>query len=207
MDHPARATTMQTLGGIFRDVDDVGIQTLTLQGNTGWRYRTKYGMDGLKTAAFLYNSIYKEYFTRVKASSGVELLLINGVDQYTYSISPDDFQMMRSKSDPLLFQYTLQMTTIQDVSMATAPAADPVKEIVGNIKSVLATAAATATTTQTSTKQYYVVVSGDTLSGIALKFYGNGGATYYNQIAQANHISDPNLIYVGQVLVIPPIAA
>ena len=43
--------------------------------------------------------------------------------------------------------------------------------------------------------QYYNVVSGDTLSGIAAKF-----GTTVAQLCSWNNISDPNLIYVGQVL-------
>lgn len=47
----------------------------------------------------------------------------------------------------------------------------------------------------------YTVVSGDTLWGIAVRFYGDG--TRYPEIAAANGIADPNLIYPGQVFVIP----
>ena len=48
------------------------------------------------------------------------------------------------------------------------------------------------TTTNSNT---YTVKSGDTLSGIAGKFN-----TTYTQLAQLNHISNPNVIHVGQVL-------
>lgn len=44
----------------------------------------------------------------------------------------------------------------------------------------------------------YRVVQGDTLSGIALRF-----GTTVQALVRANHIADPNLIYVGQTLVIP----
>lgn len=44
----------------------------------------------------------------------------------------------------------------------------------------------------------YIVQRGDTLSAIARRF----GVTY-QAIAQANNIANPNLIYVGQVLIIP----
>lgn len=48
----------------------------------------------------------------------------------------------------------------------------------------------------------YVVVKGDTLYGIAKRFYGNG--TQYPKVASANKaIKNPNLIYPGQKLVIP----
>lgn len=52
--------------------------------------------------------------------------------------------------------------------------------------------------------QYYTVVSGDTLSKIAKKYYGNANA--YNAIFEANRpmLSSPDRIYPGQVLRIPP---
>jgi nucleoid-associated protein YgaU len=50
----------------------------------------------------------------------------------------------------------------------------------------------------------YTVVSGDTLSGIAQKMYGSAGK--YQQIFKANQpmLKDPDHIYPGQVLRIPP---
>lgn len=49
----------------------------------------------------------------------------------------------------------------------------------------------------------HTVVKGDTLWGIAKKYYGSGDQ--YNKIYQANSdkIKNPNLIYIGQVLSIP----
>lgn len=44
----------------------------------------------------------------------------------------------------------------------------------------------------------YIVKPGDTLSGIALRF-----GTTYQEIAAYNNISNPNLIYAGQRLLIP----
>lgn len=48
-----------------------------------------------------------------------------------------------------------------------------------------------------SSNGYYTVQSGDTLSGIALKF-----STTSIKLAQLNSISNPNLIYVGQRLLV-----
>lgn len=48
-----------------------------------------------------------------------------------------------------------------------------------------------------SSNGYYTVQSGDTLSGIALKF-----STTSSKLAQLNSISNPNLIYVGQRLLV-----
>jgi nucleoid-associated protein YgaU len=49
----------------------------------------------------------------------------------------------------------------------------------------------------------YTVQSGDTLSHIALHYYGSAGRQSYMKIAEANGISDPNKIRVGQQLKIP----
>ena len=51
--------------------------------------------------------------------------------------------------------------------------------------------------------EYYVIESGDTLSGIAKQFYGN--AMDYPKIFEANRevIKDPDLIFPGQKIRIP----
>jgi len=51
--------------------------------------------------------------------------------------------------------------------------------------------------------EYYEIVSGDTLSAIAKKYYGK--ASEYPRIFEANRevIKDPDLIFVGQKIRIP----
>lgn len=66
--------------------------------------------------------------------------------------------------------------------------------------------ASAATTTATKAaapkpKKMYTVKRGDSLWAIAQRQMGNG--SLYPKIASANHISNPNLIYPGQQLVIP----
>lgn len=51
------------------------------------------------------------------------------------------------------------------------------------------------------TKNYHTVVRGDTLWGISKKYYGTGSR--YPEIAKANNISNPDIIHVGQKLLIP----
>lgn len=51
--------------------------------------------------------------------------------------------------------------------------------------------------------QVYVVRPGDTLSGIAYRNYGNVALWPYIFAANRNQIYNPNLIYPGQVLVLP----
>jgi len=56
-----------------------------------------------------------------------------------------------------------------------------------------------------TTTRIYVVVSGDSLSKIAKREYGD--ANKWKQIFEANRdiIKDPNLIYPGQKLKLPPL--
>lgn len=49
--------------------------------------------------------------------------------------------------------------------------------------------------------RYHTVAKGDTLWAIAQKYYGNGSR--YPEIAKANNVSNPNVISVGQKLLIP----
>ena len=64
-------------------------------------------------------------------------------------------------------------------------------------------AQATASTGDTAASQTYTVVSGDSLSKIAKKFYGD--ANQWKKIFDANtdKIKNPDLIHPGQVLAIP----
>lgn len=58
-------------------------------------------------------------------------------------------------------------------------------------------------TAQVLSEQQYTVQSGDSLSRIAKRFYGDGNA--WKQIFEANRdtLKDPDKIFPGQVLTIP----
>ncbi|WRS27209.1 LysM domain-containing protein [Oscillospiraceae bacterium MB08-C2-2] len=49
----------------------------------------------------------------------------------------------------------------------------------------------------------YTIQSGDTLSAICRKYYGDASPASYNKLAQANGISNPHLIFAGKTLKIP----
>ena len=50
----------------------------------------------------------------------------------------------------------------------------------------------------------YTIVSGDMLSVICRRYYGDGSAKYYNALAAYNGIQNPHLIYPGNTITIPP---
>jgi LysM repeat protein len=52
-----------------------------------------------------------------------------------------------------------------------------------------------------NSQRTYIVQKGDTLWGIAKRYYGNGNR--YPEIARANNIANPNIIHIGQKLIIP----
>ena len=74
----------------------------------------------------------------------------------------------------------------------------------GNVHGVSGVDDQIQTTQPADESKYYTVVKGDTLSKIAKEFYGNANA--YQQIFEANRpmLSDPDKIYPGQNLRIPP---
>lgn len=74
-----------------------------------------------------------------------------------------------------------------------------------NLTKIVASVAAlgagvAATTAVANADTVYTVQSGDTLSGISMKFAKD--TNYVNELAQKNNIKDINMIYVGQKLVI-----
>jgi NitT/TauT family transport system substrate-binding protein len=78
----------------------------------------------------------------------------------------------------------------------SAPAIEKTKAIMGTAKSV-------ATLTAAGTARGYIVAPGDTLSHIALKYYGNRFT--WEKIYEANKpmMKNPDYIYVGQRIIIP----
>lgn len=92
--------------------------------------------------------------------------------------------------------YSVELDTINmDYSDIVASDAD------GNV--VTDTVATAPSAPPASTGLTYTVVTGDYLRKLAQRFYGNGNL--YTKIFEANRdkISDPNLIFPGQVFTIP----
>lgn len=75
--------------------------------------------------------------------------------------------------------------------------------LAGNVQGVEKVMAVTVKTPDEPRVEYYEIASGDTLSGIAKKFYGD--AMQYPRLFDANRevIKDPDLIYPGQKIRVP----
>lgn len=76
--------------------------------------------------------------------------------------------------------------------------------LAGNIQGVTEVRIDNLTTPVSTEKvEYYIIKSGDTLSGIAARYYGDG--SQYPRIFEANRevIKNPDLIYPGQKIRIP----
>ena len=80
---------------------------------------------------------------------------------------------------------------------------EKVRLVVGNTEGIASVDDRMTTAVQEPEAQFHTVVSGDSLSKIAKKYYGN--AMKYPVIFEANKpmLKDPDKIYPGQVLRIP----
>lgn len=98
---------------------------------------------------------------------------------------------------------------VEDAIRVTAPrpvqqTAAPARPAGAPAQAAPAAAGAQPAATQQPESKFYQVKPGDTLSKIAKEFYGEANA--YGAIFEANKpmLSDPDKIYPGQVLRIPP---
>lgn len=119
----SRATVHQTLGReVSGWVDSFGeaLPTCTISGNTGWRYAAGIGRDGFQSFEDLNTLVQQKYHAAKQAAidagrdpAGVKLLFVDVLDHFAWSVIPTQFVLRRSKSRPLLFQYSI---TLQAVS-------------------------------------------------------------------------------------------
>ncbi len=97
-----------------------------------------------------------------------------------------------------------------DIAIVTGEAATQIDRekavlVVGNHEGIAAVDDRMTVSEPAPESQFHTVVRGDTLSKIAKAYYGD--AMKYPQIFDANRpmLTDPDLIYPGQVLRIPPL--
>ena len=86
---------------------------------------------------------------------------------------------------------------------ATAAGTDSAAQVISMTKAALAHSTLDAATHAAKASQNYAVRSGDTLSSISDHVYGKSGDWQWLYHVNSKTISDPNLIYPGQVLNVP----
>lgn len=134
----------------------------------------------------------------------------------TSTVSPAELDAMKRRKalEKLLGELSLQVENLKiDVTGDTAVVHGQVDDqaerekvvlAIGNVIGIAHVDDRLETKKAEPESQMYTVVAGDSLSKIAKKFYGN--AAKYNAIFEANKpmLKDPDKIYPGQVLRIPP---
>lgn len=110
---------------------------------------------------------------------------------------------MRQTTRPLSFSLLGLLGAIAVACGGSGSAtATPTPSATASPTSTVAAGPPVATATPEATPQTYVVSEGDTLYDIAATF----GVTV-EALSEANGITDPTLLQIGQVLVIPPASA
>lgn len=224
-----RVTMTQTLTGLYFDDYGWGVPTLVLSGNTAWTSPkgmfNGYPANGYAVAKHLYRDIYMYYFQGEHGNSNptdMEMLIFDYTNNQAWKVKPmpNGFQTSRSKTDPMVIYYTCRFWVIRD--LINDPAS-PDQKIADNVKDFIVRLAphgreskqqsppaqvkqaiGSAKNVSQRPAQTYTVQSGDSLWAIAQKFYGDGNQ--WQRIYQANSsvVKNPNLIFPGQTLIIPP---
>ena len=160
-------------------------------------------------------SVEKKYNT-------IEINTLNGtlnfiVTEETIKLKAGDTVKLQGLGKYLSGDYYVKDITRQVSKNGYSHSATLIKTDFGNsLKTVSKTSAKKNSTKKDSTKKKvssssssksaqrtYTVKKGDCLWNIAKKFYGNGALYTKIYDANTNKIANPNLIYVGQVFVIP----
>lgn len=119
---PSRVTVHQTLGRSLQGwADDfgAGLPSVTIAGHTGWRTSSGSGMDGVEAFEKL-NSLITKEFHALKQSAidtgidpdTVKLLFVDMLDGFYWIVTPIVFALQRSRSQPLLMKYNIQLQAI-----------------------------------------------------------------------------------------------
>jgi hypothetical protein len=119
---PARSTVHQTMGKDVQGwVDNfgAGLPSVQISGHTGWLYQTGVKRDGFGSFEALNKLVAHDYHAARQAAidagrdpSAVKLIFVDTLDNFFWVVEPMQFVLRRSKSRPLLFQYSIALQAI-----------------------------------------------------------------------------------------------
>lgn len=119
---PMRVAVHQTLGReVAGWVDNygLGLPSVTISGNTGWRVGGVSGMDGAAAFERLNNVVMHEFAAmkqwRIQSGldpAGCKLLFVDMLDNFTWSVVAPQFELRRNRSNPLLYMYNIRLQAI-----------------------------------------------------------------------------------------------
>lgn len=189
-------------------------------------------VNGYLAAQHLYMDILEYYFQQEQGNSNpqtMEMTICDNTSGGVWQVKPisPGMSLTRTSSDPLCYHFTATFIVLLDLTTGTAtttsdsvmsavtsslgpglapPSVAAGVQVAPNYSNtpapVQAAVSATQAVTQTPPKTYKVV-SGDTLWSIATTQYKNG--SLYTLILSANPIiTNKNLIFPNQILIIPP---
>lgn len=123
---PSRMSVQQTLGGAWGDNFGPGVPQISISGSTGWRRGVSDGLDGADRFKQLYDQVYAVWHQRRKAAitagkdpDKVQLVFADALDNFAVVVAPNSFVLRRSRSRPLLSQYQIAMTVLdQNIDQA-----------------------------------------------------------------------------------------
>lgn len=120
----SRTAVHQTLGrGLQGWVDEFGegLPSCTISGHTGWRYTSNGGdqQDGSEAFRELNSLVMEEYHEAKQKAidegrdpAQIKLIFSDDLDFFAWSVVPTQFQLRRSKSRPLLYQYQISLQAV-----------------------------------------------------------------------------------------------
>lgn len=120
---PSRINPQQTLGGTaWADNFGPGIAAIQISGNTGWRRSAgDIQIDGEERFRELKNQVFNSWHERrIEAMNAgndpdrVQLVFADALDGFAVVVAPLSFTLRRSRSRPLLLQYQISMTVLDE---------------------------------------------------------------------------------------------
>lgn len=118
---PSNQTVTQTLGGAWLDDGGPGIATVNISGTTGWRGAGEQ-RDGLKLFQELHAVVFErwhqlrdEVAREGKNPDDVRLIFSDGLDDFSWVVTPAQFTLRRHRSRPLLAMYQINLTKLDEL--------------------------------------------------------------------------------------------